>query len=215
MVAEGRVAEDLRRTCVDDPRQRHDLSALSRSGSTVPCRPTTRTRLAEGSGDQTTSSGPVSPEATRADDWLPSTNATSQGVGGTGPSWASTTPSSSWTTADHSRADGPAGVLDDGLHELVPVGGPHQDGHRLRRVGGDRRGRRRRPDLLDVDAVHLLDLGDEQLLERPRRAGPRPAGRWLRALEDVDADDLPRTTPMRLATWPSAPGRSGSHMRTT
>ena len=73
-----------------------------------------------------------------------------------------------------------------------------------------------RAHVLDVDAVDLLHLGDEQLdqavvgqLDHELVDGPTAA-----PLEDVDADDVAPTAPMRLATAPSAPGRSGSHTRT-
>ena len=81
-----------------------------------------------------------------------------------------------------------------------------------------RRRRVRRPDLQDRGAVHLVDLAleeldevvaadlDDELVDRlPRRD----------AFQDVDGHDVPPTAPIRLATRPRAPGRSGSAILTT
>ncbi len=153
----------------------------------------TRASPADGSGDHTTSSGPVTPTATRDDVRLPSTKAASQAAEGAGPSSASTVPSSSCTTADHSAPTARRACSTTASHELVAIARADEDRGRLEGVepriveaAGER------PHLLDVDAVHLLDLLDEEVDER--RVGQvdhqlvdRPTGA---SLEDLDADDL-------------------------
>ena len=103
-------------------------------------------------------------------------------------------------------------MLDDRLHELVAVGGAHEHRRRLQRVEprvvervGDR------PHLLDVDAVDLLDLLHEQVLERPVRQvhhqlvdGPTGA-----SLEDLDADDLAAHRPDPAGHLPERTGAIG------
>ena len=73
-----------------------------------------------------------------------------------------------------------------------------------------------RSNFFHVDPVDLVDLPDQQFHQR--------CGRQLdndlvddtasAALQDLDADHIPRAAPIRLATWPRAPGRSGSQTRT-
>jgi hypothetical protein len=84
-------------------------------------------------------------------------------------------------------------VRHDRSGELGAIRGADEDGRRLERIeAGIVQRVGHRPDLLDVDAVDLLDLLDEEVLEPglrevdhqlvDRSAGP--------SLEDVDADDL-------------------------
>jgi hypothetical protein len=77
-----------------------------------------------------------------------------------------------------------------------------------------RRGRaaRRRPaDLLDRDPVDLAHSFTSRSTSEPSGSSTTSSSTaWPPSLEDVDADHVAATAPMRLATWPSAPGRSGA-----
>ena len=143
----------------------------------------------------------------------PATKATSHGAGGHGALLARrTSPSSSSTTADHVGADrARRRARTSASSALDRVGGADEDGRRLERVEpGVVEGVGRRADLLDVDAVDLLDLGDEQL-DQSRAVGQLdhqlvdgPAGA---PLEDVDADDV---APHRADAAGHLPERAGS-----
>ena len=72
--------------------------------------------------------------------------------------------------------------------------------------------------VLDGHAVDGADLLGQQVDARPTRAATRRARRSTRPPPRSRmsiAVTSPWTAPMRLATWPSAPGRSGSQTRTT
>ena len=75
-----------------------------------------------------------------------------------------------------------------------------------------------RAHLLDAGAVDLLDLAHEQVERRSTAAAP-PRTRRPRRSSPRSSTSMPTmspsTAPMRDATRPSAPGRSGSHTRTS
>ena len=171
----------LRPPVVGDPGQRRPAAAAPGRGTGDPAGRGRRTSSAASSSAQATSSGPPSSaDATETDARLPATNAPSHGAGGAGPTLTTGTGA---VQVDDRRPVGlevAAGCADQGVEQRTPRS-CWLDQHRGRLEGveaGIGRPVGGGPDVLDVDAVDLGDLGDQQRHQGRRRAARRAARRW-------------------------------------
>ena len=201
---------------VDDPGQRRHLAPLPGPERRRRSRPSTSAIPAAGSGAQTTSSGPLGRRRRRGPSSgcrrrRPASHATS----GASPWRATTRAAASSSTTDAPTRRRPCATACAHSASMASSASTRRPGpppSRARRAGiVERLGRR--PDLLDVDAVDLLHLVDQQGRRASRRAARPPARRWPDRRPARGCRCRRRRRRPRRCGWPprrARPGRSGS-----